>query len=147
MNENFDKAYGYAVYLLSLSLRTEGELREKMRQKKYLPDVVDKVIKQLAENSYLNDQRYAEVYLENLKKYKNFGFYGIKKKLMEKRLPSAIIESVLNDGLTIEEEIKIAKRLLKRQQARGKRGEEKQKTAARLKSRGFRGEVIAKLIF
>ena len=77
--ENFEKAYEYAVYLLSLSLRTSGELENKMREKGYSSENIGKVIQELATNRYVDDSRYAEVYLENLKKYKTFGFYGIKK--------------------------------------------------------------------
>src|SRR3989344_1841643 len=110
-HETAENAYNYAVYLLGLKLRTEGEMREKMRLKKYASSVINDVVGQLVANKYLDDQRYAEVYLDNLKKYKLFGFYGVKKKLMEKRLPSEIIESVLTDGLPVEEEEKIAKRL------------------------------------
>ncbi len=139
--EIFEKAYNYAVYLLSLKLRTEGELRERMRLKKHNAKVVDDVIQKLFENNYLDDQRYAEVYMENLKKYKNFGYYGIKKKLMEKKLPSQIIEQVLKDSLSIDEEIEIAQRFLKRDPLA-----DIQKKAQRLRSRGFRSEVISKLI-
>jgi len=145
--ENSERAYNYAIYLLGLKLRTEGELREKMRLKKYNAEVVDSVIKILYENNYLDDSRYAEVYLENLKKYKNFGFYGIKKKLMEKRLPLVIIERVLADGLAVDEEIKIAQKLIKKLGTATKTQEEKQKLAQKLRARGFRNDVIAKLIF
>lgn len=137
--KSLEKAYNYAIYLLGLKLRTEGEIREKLRVKNYELRITEEVIKQLAENRYLDDQRYAEVYVENLKKYKNFGFFGIKKKLMEKRLPKEIIENILNEVLSEEEELKIAKKLL------NKIGEvEKQKAVMRLKSKGFRTGVIMK---
>jgi regulatory protein len=161
--QNSEKAYNYAVYLLSLKLRTEGELREKMRLKKYNAKAVEVVIKRLAENKYLDDQRYAEVYLDNLKKYKNFGYYGIKKKLLEKSLPTGIIESVLGAALPVEEELKLAERFLKKEKfAPNKKpsedgatyrtfnedsSQQNQKIANKLKSRGFRGEVIGKLLF
>lgn len=111
---NKEKAYEYAVYLLSLSLRTSGELEKKLKEKGYTEETIHTVLKELKEARYVDDERYAEVYLENLKKYKTFGFYGIKKKLMEKRLPQKIIERVLSEGLGEEEEIKIAKRFLKK---------------------------------
>lgn len=133
-----EKAYGYAVYLLGLKLRTEGEMREKLRLKKYAPEVVEKVLGELLSSRYIDDQRYAEVYLENLKKYKHFGFFGIKKKLMEKRLTPDIIAGILNEGLSEAEETKIAKAFLRKQKA----GLEKQKLASRLASRGFRPNVI-----
>lgn len=160
----FEKAYGYAIYLLSLKLRTEGELREKLKVKSKKLDNVEKVIKKLKENHYLDDQKYAEVYLENLKAYKNFGFYGIKKKLIEKRLPMEIIDQVLRDALTIADELAVAKKFMKKEKFNiktkesSKEGEsvyqnyneegnkEKQKIMNRLKSRGFRIDVISKLV-
>ena len=145
--DSMEKAYEYAVFLLSLRLRTEGEVKEKMKGRGYNQNVIDNIVGQLKEQKYLDDQRYAEVFLDNLKKYKNFGFYGIKKKFMEKKLPSSIIESVLALGLTVEDEIKIAERFLKKNELKIENKEDKQKAAQRLRSRGFRGEVIAQLLF
>lgn len=142
-----EKAYDYALFLLGIKLRTEGEIREKLRIKKFEAGIADGVIGQLKENRYINDQNYAEVYLENLKKYKTFGYYGIKKKLMEKRLPANIIDQVLNEGLSEEEETKIAKRFVKNRESGKVSYEEKQKLAQKLKSRGFRGSIIGKLMF
>ncbi|MBI3232310.1 MAG: RecX family transcriptional regulator [Candidatus Doudnabacteria bacterium] len=138
----------YAMFLLNIRLRTEGELRGKMRSKKYEAEIMDKVILQLKDNHYIDDQKYAEVFLENLKKYKSWGYYGIKKKLMEKRLPMNIIESVLAEGLSEDEEMEIAQRFLKKNHELGIMNYEgKQKLAQKLRARGFRGSVIAKLLF
>lgn len=171
--QNEAKAYEYAVFLLSLQLRTIGEVREKMAGRGYPTEVIDKVVAQLRGQKYLDDERYATVFLENLKQYKNLGYYGIKKKFMMKKLPSELIDSVLEEGFSIEEEIKIAKRFLAKENRSGvilspsaSEDEEshtyvkrsftgaqddatiaKQKTSQRLKSRGFRGEVIGKLMY
>jgi regulatory protein len=157
-----ERAYEYAMFLLSLHLRTEGEVRQKLEGRGYTSDTVKTVIIRLMDQKYLDDQRYAEVFLENLKQYKSFGFYGIKKKFIEKKLPSSIIEKVLADGLTVEEEIKIAKRFLKKvgivaksetnlephySNFNGVENQVKQKIAQKLKTKGFRGEVVARLIF
>src|SRR3989344_6295891 len=171
MEEN-QKAYDYAMFLLNLRLRTEGELREKMRSKKYESGVVDEVIKRLKDLHYIDDQRFAEVYLENLKKYKSWGYFGAKKKLMEKKLPTNIIDKVLLEGMSEEDELEIAKRFLKKLEvgikprkagsAPGGNYEEKpqneittssdsygarQKLAKKLASKGFRTSVISKLVF
>jgi regulatory protein len=150
------------MFLLSLHLRTEGEVRQKLEGRGYTSDTVKTVIIRLMDQKYLDDQRYAEVFLENLKQYKSFGFYGIKKKFIEKKLPSSIIEKVLADGLTVEEEIKIAKRFLKKVGIVAKsetnlephysnfnevENQVKQKIAQKLKTKGFRGEVVARLVF
>src|SRR3989338_6815139 len=138
MEEN-QKAYDYAMFLLNLRLRTEGELREKMRSKKYESGVVDEVIKRLKDLHYIDDQRFAEVYLENLKKYKSWGFYGIKKKLMEKRFPMPLIESVLSEGFSEEEELEVAKKFLKKQSQLS----ESSKTKT-LNHQGFRAQTARK---
>jgi regulatory protein len=164
--QNELKAYEYAVFLLSLQLRTVGEVNEKMEKRGYASDIIAHTIAQLVDQKYLNDERYAEVYLDNLKQYKNLGYYGIKRKFMAKKLPSEIIEKVLSEGLPLEDELKIAKRLLKKEGVVAKQSaddpessdnsystynseqsKDKQKLSAKLKSRGFRGEVIAKLVF
>src|SRR3989338_11068688 len=130
--DSMEKAYEYAVFLLSLRLRTEGEVKEKMKGRGYNQNVIDNIVGQLKEQKYLDDQRYAEVFLDNLKKYKNFGFYGIKKKFMEKKLPSSIIESVLALGLTVDDEKIIAERFIKKEGLRIENQEDKQKAARKL---------------
>ncbi len=164
--DNIDKAYEYVVFLLSLKLRTIGEILKKMADRGYNQQVIDKVIERLKDQKYLDDERYAEIYVENLKIYKTFGFYGIKKKLMERKLPAVIIDRILSENLSVEEEEKIARRFLKKEgfavkspvdaeEAIGlhyrtfddEASKSKQKLANRLRSRGFRGEVISRLLF
>lgn len=165
--DNSQKAYEYAVFLLSLSMRTKGEIKEKMTRRGYQPEVIDEVLIQLVNQRYLDDVRYAQVFLENLIQYKNFGFYRIKKKMMEKKLPPEIINKTLEEALSLAEELKIAKRLLKKQGDLELDEEPKQETnevyysgrdfdsakkdsknkwAQKLKSRGFRNEVIIKAL-
>ncbi len=163
--ENETKAYEYAVFLLSLTLQTVGEVIMKMQRRGYTEKVINEVVKRLKEQKYLDDQRYAEVFLENLKKYKTFGYFGIKKKFMEKKLPQEIIEKVLSEGLSEQEELKIAKRFLKKGGSiietsvndilpadeprynvyNEEASKEKQKITQKLKSRGFRGNVVSRL--
>lgn len=163
--DNREKAYEYAVFLLSLRLRSMGELRGKMEQRGYSAPIIDAVVEQLRGQRYLDDERYAEIYLENLKAYRNIGYYGIKKKLLAKKLPTELIDRMLNTHLTVTDELAIARRLLKKEgyepgkidaepeevhyKAFGNSEESKdeQKKAQRLKARGFRGDVIAKLLY
>jgi regulatory protein len=162
--ENEVKAYEYAVFLLSLQLRTAGEIIEKMTRRGYTSEITENVIEQLHQQHYLDDARYAEVFLDNLKQYKNLGYHGIKKKFLMKKLSQELINKVLDEGLSMDDELKIAKRFLKKggvtvrsaadegssensyntfDEEKSKR---KQKISAKLKSRGFRSEVIAKVI-
>lgn len=164
--ENLGKAYEYAVFLLSLRLRTVGEVLKKMRQRGYTGKVIGVVIERLKNQKYLDDERYAEIFLENLKTYRTFGYYGIKKKLMQKNLSNELVDRLLSENLSIDDEISIGERFL------GKEGYEikkrslkdeieyqtysdpedetqkqKQRMVNKLKSKGFRGEVVARLLF
>lgn len=165
-NQNSEQqVYEYAMFLLNIRLRTEGELIDKMKGKNYNKEIIFNVISKLKNLRYVDDRRFAEIFLENLKKYKTFGYFGIKKKLMEKKLPLDIIDRLLSDNLNEREEFKIAERFLKKEgyAAKNKAPEnedvvygkfgkeygntEKQKLANKLKSRGFRSGVIAMLLF
>ena len=146
MEEN-NKAYNYAMFLLNIRLRTEGELRERLNAKRYSLNAIIDVIQQLKDQHYIDDQRFAEVFLENLKKYKYWGYYGIKKKMMEKKLPMSVIEDVLSAGLSEEEELGIAKKYFSKEKMVIRNQEEKAKVARKLAAKGFRGSVISKLVF
>lgn len=136
------KAYNYAMYLLGIKLRTEGELRQRMAQKGFGQDSVDETMRILKSEKFVNDEAYAEVYLENLKKYKQFGFFGIKKKLLEKRLPRELVNRILTQKVSEAEEEMIAQRFLAKQKAE----KEKSRLARRLANRGFRPAVISRVL-
>lgn len=133
-----NKVYEYAMFLLGLKLRTEGELREKLKAKNYQVEIIEAVIRQLIEQHYVDDQRYAEMYLENLKKYKTYGFYGIKKKLLAKKLEYDLVDRVLSEGLSEEDEVKIVKRLLGKLAVAQLDFKAKEKIFQKLKNKGFR---------
>src|SRR4051794_37048429 len=97
----------YALFLVSLRAQSVGQMRQKLQRKGYPDDEIDATIQRLAELDYLNDEQFAQIYLDNLKKYKSSGYFGIKKKLMEKKIPSKQIEKLLQ-GLSLKEEAEIA---------------------------------------
>ena len=131
----------YATFLLSSRMLSSGQIREKLKNKGYQKTDIETVVKNFESFKYLDDEQFAQIYFENLKKYKNFGYFGIKKKLIERKLRAELIEDVLGT-LTISEEKKIAQRLLEKS-AGSKTFEQKFRM---LQSRGFRGEVIARVV-
>jgi regulatory protein len=150
--EDLEHAYNYALFLLGLSMRTEAEIKRKMELRGYVAKIIIGTIKKLYEEKLLDDHNYTEVYINNLKQYKNFGYYGIRKKLMEKQLPKTDIEELLEQELTLEEELKLGKRLLQKELGASYKKtqltqEQKQKFGRRLQSRGFRMDIISKLLF
>lgn len=133
----------YALFLVSLRAQSVGQMREKLSRKGYPESEIDETILRLAELNYLNDEQFAQIYLDNLKKYKSFGYFGIKKKLMEKKIPSKQIENLLK-SFTLKEEKEIADRVVKKSKAlHPDAGREK--LVRSLQSKGFRGDVIFKV--
>lgn len=137
-------AYEYAIRLLSMKMRTVGELQDKLKQKKYPPKIIIEVIRSLEELDFVNDERYAQIYVENLKRYRDYGYYGIKSHLLKKRVPTDIAEKVLEEFLTGEEELAVAERLLGKLKRQGRK--EYEKIARSMNARGFRTEVISALL-
>ncbi len=147
-----EHAYNYAIFLLGLSMRTENEMRRKMTVRGYQAGVIEQVVKQLYDEKLLDDRHYAEVYINSLKEYRTLGYYGIKKKLMEKQLPKQDIEELLEQEMTPEQELKSGKKLMHKERGPDYKKSslsqaDKQKLARKLQARGFRMDAIAKLIF
>jgi regulatory protein len=123
-----------------------------MKLRGYNPDVIDQIIQQLHEEKLIDDRNYTEVYLRNLKEYRTFGYYGIRKKLMEKQLPKEYIEELLEQDFSLDDEKKIAKKLIEKELGSDYKKsslsqEQKQKLGQKLRMRGFRSDVISKLLF
>jgi regulatory protein len=142
--EKYQKAYDQAIKYLTIKFRTVGEIQEKLKLKKYPTDVIMLVLRELERLDFLNDERYAKIFVENLKNYKSFGFYGIKAKLMAKKIPTDMLEEVLDEFFPVEEEIVVARRFVKKLSRAGR--EEYGKVARSLSSKGFRTEVVAKVL-
>lgn len=130
-------AYDKAVSLLGIRMHTSFELGKKLKQKGFSPQEVDEAILRLKEERYLKDEDTAQIFLENLMRYKTFGYYGLKMKLMQKGIANDIIENLLSEHLTLEAETEIAKKAL------GKSSKvDPVKLMMMLKRKGFRGQVI-----
>ncbi len=139
-------AYEYCMFLLNLRLRSEGELRYKMKERGYIETVIDQVINRLVDLKYVDDNRFLEILVDNYKRYKNYGYMMIKKKLMEKRLSRETIEAGMDEYFTNEDEMAVAKRFIKKEKLTVNTQEDKQRLMRKLQARGFKLDVIMKLI-
>jgi regulatory protein len=134
------------MFLLNLRLRSEGELRYSMTGRGYTENVIEQVINRLYDLKYVDDDRFLEILVDNYKKYKNYGYMMIKKKLMEKRLSRRTIESGMDEYFSPEDELAVAKRFIKKEKLTVGTQEDKQKLVRKLQSRGFRMDAIMKII-
>lgn len=140
----FEEAYNKAVMLLSTRMLTVGELHEKLRTRGFAQPVIVAVIRQLELADFINDQRYAQIFVENLKRYKDYGHYGIKTRLIKKKIPSEIIQEVLGQFFTAEDELEVAVRVAKKLKRQGRMTYEK--AARSFATRGFSSDVVREVL-
>lgn len=146
---SYDDAYKYAVRLLELQLRSEGELRAKMKQKMYAESVMDQVLQSLIKAGFVNDERLIESTIRSFKEYKPYGFSQVKVKLMQRLFPKSLIEQAMADFFTPADEIIVANRLLEKLRSRVRGDTEQaiqQRLIQRLQSHGFRSQVLFKAL-
>jgi regulatory protein len=143
--ENPDRGLSYCLFLLNIRTRSEGEIVESMTGRGFTPEVIKTTLERLKELRYVNDKEYAETIIESCKRFKPWGYSRIRVKLMERKIPRAIIESSLEKYFTEADELLIAKEMVKRE-VKGKRFDymTKQKLSKKLQGRGFRYSVVVK---
>lgn len=141
MNE---KIYEKAIKLLAGRLHTTGELLQKLKLRNFQKADILPVLRQLEAEGFLDDERFAQIFVENLKLYKDFGYYGIKAKLLKKQIPHEIAEGVLAEFYTLEDEFRVAGRLTHKLKRQGRN--KKEQILRSLQSRGFRSEIIYKIM-
>lgn len=147
---DYDHAWQYALFLLNLSMRTVSEVEQKMVKRGYGKKVIIQVINNLKEDKFLDDDNYAEVFINSMKNYKTWGRFMMKKKMLEKKLPASLIEQKLSELVTDEDELEIAKRFVSKQINDSKAlkkldYQDKQKLMRKLMSRGFAMDTVVKL--
>lgn len=133
--------YEKAVSLLKIRPHHSEELRKKLKLRGFSSDQIDEVIVKLTEEELLNNQQFAQNYVEELIRNKTFGFYGLKAKLMQRGIPGNEADALLKENLSIEKETELAMKIVERAA-----GLDKIKLAQKLQRKGFRGDVISRAI-
>ena len=91
------RAYNYAVSLLSRRDHSVKEITDKLTQKGY-GQYASHVAEKLAEQGYLSDERFAEMYVRELLNLKNYGKKRIRQELIRKGISRDIIENVISEA-------------------------------------------------
>ena len=86
-----------ALELLSLREHGSGELRTKLLQKGYQKPAIQKVIDYLKDKNYLNDERFAELFSDELIHRKHVGPAKLKEKRYQRGVPGDIIQRIMQN--------------------------------------------------
>lgn len=107
-DEQFVEARNKAFHLLSYRERTIKEMRDRLQKKDFSAEIIEKVIEYLVEKDYLNEQRFAEMWIRSRIKHHPRGRKLIYKELNDKGVERKTINSALNEHLNREKEIDMA---------------------------------------
>ena len=93
---NVRRAYNYAVSLLARRDHSEKELMEKLSRKGYT-DGAEAAIEKLRNSGYVSDERFARLYVRELRSLKKYGKRRIEQELYRKGIARDIISEVLDE--------------------------------------------------
>jgi regulatory protein len=139
-----------ALKFLSYRMRSEKEVRDKLRKKEFAGEIIDEVIKDLKRVNLLDDYEFASAWIRDRISDKPRGKTLLKQELWKKGIKKEIIEKVLREYFEDEEEeLNLAKQLLEK---RKKRYENLEKNVAKrrimsfLLRRGFSYETVKEVL-
>lgn len=100
-----DKAYDRALNLISHRPRSEGELRDYLRRKDMTNDIITVIIDRLTERGYVNDLDFAQRWVATRRLLKSTSKRRLMQELRQKRINSDIIDQVLAEDETDEQQV------------------------------------------
>lgn len=133
-------AIASALKYLSYRMRTERELRDKLKSKEIPADVIDITVEKLKELGYLDDMEFAKLYVQEL--MQKYGKRVVVQKLLQKGILREIAEAALE---SMPQEQNVINQYVERLKQKYKSEEEyngKQKIVRALMSKGFDYEDI-----
>ncbi|MBK9333351.1 MAG: RecX family transcriptional regulator [Ignavibacteria bacterium] len=110
--DEFNYAKTSAYKFLSYRQRSKKEMVTKLKQKKLSEIAINKVIKLLEEQKYLNDENFADNFVKEKIRNKKVGKRTLIGKLLEKGISKEISESIISDNYPAEEEFAVAEKVL-----------------------------------
>ena len=126
------------------------ELYKKLSAKTKEKNLIQTVLDFLEERGYLNDEKFAEAYIEERVKHKKLGINRVRAELFKKGVDKKIIEDklIIDDELSQKNAAELAEKKLRIARSSSKKIEKsklKQKIYSHLLMRGYSSEIIRKV--
>lgn len=134
-----DKGVYRVLDLISRRPRSEGEIKEYLKRKKYSDEEIEKILNVLSNKGYIDDQDFSRRWVENRRLLKPISTRKLWAELKQKRVNEEIIQQVLQNDET--NEIDVIEELI-RTKSRQTRYQDKQKLLQFLVRQGFNYEDI-----
>ena len=141
-----NQAMKFAMKLLTIRKRSVLEITKRLRQKKIAADIIDQIVKELLGYKYLNDEEFAEAYLNDRINFNPRGSFLLRKELREKGIAEIIINEKIEELLPEKKELELAKKAAEKKLEYLNKDLEKnkiyQKISAHLQSKGYSSYAI-----
>lgn len=138
----FGKAYARALDLIARRPRSEKEIREYARRKKWEPEWTEKIVSKLQERNYLNDEAFARMWVNSRAHLKNISKKKLRLELLQKGVSNEIIDGAIEQSGEYDEADSL-RRLVKKKRARY---DNHQKLMTYLAQQGFRYDDIRSVL-
>ena len=137
------RAFARMMHILEKSFKSENDIIKKLKLSFYPEEAIKEAIEKAKKFGYINDDRYAERYINTYKdKYSKM---KLKYKLLEKGINKEIIDNAL-ESFTVDEEPMIKKLLNKKHYFETEEPDKKQKIIASIMRQGFKYQKIKDVI-
>lgn len=116
INEEKNKAVNRGLKYLTASQKTEKEVREKLGIQDFDQDIIDYAIGYLKDNKYINDDHYAESFINDQLNFNRDGRRKIRTKLYRKGIDMETIDrkiSLIDEEVFVDNALKVARKRLK----------------------------------
>ncbi len=138
------QAFSKMARLCSRSEQCSSDIRKKIMAFELPEDTVDEIIKNLTEEKYLDDERYAKAYAKDKFRFNKWGRVKIRHYLRMKNLSETVIQTALNE-IDEEKYKKVLIQTLKEKAKKVKKKPRYEKMGQVIRfaqTRGFEPEII-----
>ncbi len=138
------QAFSKMARLCSRSEQCSSDIRKKIMAFELPEDTVDEIIKNLTEENYLDDERYAKAYAKDKFRFNKWGRVKIRHYLRMKNLSETVIQTALNE-IDEEKYKKVLIQTLKEKAKKVKKKPRYEKMGQVIRfaqTRGFEPEII-----
>lgn len=148
--EEQECANNYALRLLNFKMRTSNEIKQRMREKEYSDEIIEKTIDYLYYLNYLDDREYAQKFIKDKSNLKKMGKERIKRELYAKGVDDEIIKEEIENIVDEEDEYETAMELAVKKLETTYRNDDKnaryRKLGGFLQRRGYSMGMVMKIL-
>ena len=140
-NDEFNRAKNFALNKISYSQKSTYEIRQKLREKKFSEDVIEKIIAYLDSYGFLDDESYVKTFIRDKDEISNWSRGKIRYMLKRKHIDDNLIDEYIyqiSDGREAEKARFFADKKIKNDFSY----ENRAKVFRHLASKGFDIDII-----